>query len=207
MNIKTLYKFLFILTIFVTLSSCAIFSGSRSTKIDINKPTQSEKNYQHQFLDNYISNGVIGIIHNGKAESASFYWQQNGDKFSLRVYGPLGFGAVKVEGDSRTIVFTDKDGKANKVSDVRAYMQQNFGWYIPIKLLQKWLQAIPEIHSEFTSTLYKNTKLIKILEQFGWNINYSGYSLLDGEYILPSKLRMTRDNISVKMVVKNWQIT
>ncbi|MDE4998836.1 lipoprotein insertase outer membrane protein LolB, partial [Francisella tularensis] len=40
----------------------------------------------------------------------------------------------------------------------------------------------------------------------GWSISYSNYQLVDSKYNLPTKIRMSRDNLTIKIVIKSWQI-
>ncbi|MDE4972331.1 lipoprotein insertase outer membrane protein LolB, partial [Francisella tularensis] len=52
----------------------------------------------------------------------------------------------------------------------------------------------------------KNNNLLSKLSQNGWSISYSNYQLVDYKYPLPTKIRMSRDNLTLKLVIKSCQI-
>ena len=42
------------------------------------------------------------------------------------------------------------------------------------------------------------------LAQSGWDIQYDRYRMLDG-YAWPGRLKLARDNISVRLVIDSWR--
>ncbi|QIW09274.1 lipoprotein insertase outer membrane protein LolB [Francisella sp. LA112445] len=156
-------------------------------------------------LDNWQIRGVLGIIYNDKAESANYIYTQDGDKFSIKLYGPLGIGSVQIKGDPSQVTLENSKGQKIQAKDAKSLMLEQLGWYVPVGGLKYWVKgvAIPSI--KYKSKLNQNN-LTETLQQNNWNISYKNYQFVGSKYPLPSRIRMDRDNLIIKIVIKSWQI-
>ncbi len=156
-------------------------------------------------LTKWQARGVIGIVYNNHADSANYVYLQDGDTFSVTFYGPLGIGSIEIFSDKNMVTLKSSDGKVTKSSDVKSLMIQQLGWYFPIDGLKYWIKStvVPDLPSK---QRHDPSKLMSQLSQDGWVIDYKHYKLVDGKYPLPTNIKMTRDNMSLKIIIKVWQV-
>lgn len=204
-DIKQKIKLALVFGISFFLVSCATTSSKISS---ISKETtyqQAQVQQQLSKLTKWQAKGVIGIIYNNKADSANYIYSQDGDEFSIKLYGPLGIGSVEIYGDSKHVTIENSKGEKAQAKDTKTLMQEQLGWYVPVEGLRYWIKAATLPNAKTNIQLNQN-KLIDRLSQNGWDISYKGYELVDDKYPLPSKIRMLRDNLILKIVIKSWQV-
>jgi len=203
-NIKNRLTLLIIVLMSFMISSCAT-----SSDIDVSQDIPAFNQQQIQLeltnISDWKISGVIGIKYNGKADSANYIWQQNGDNFYIKIYGPLGVGAVEISGDKNSVELTDSDGKKTKSANVDNLLNQKLGWSVPVSGLIYWVKGIAQ-PNENKYTKYDQKNLLESLEQDGWDIDYKDYKLINGKYPLPSKVFMSRDGVTIKVIIKSWEV-
>ncbi|AIT09721.1 membrane protein [Candidatus Francisella endociliophora] len=204
-GIKQKLKLAIVYIFTVFLVSCATTDSEISPISE--KATYQQDQVQQQLtkLKKWQAKGVIGIIYNNKADSANYIYSQNGNDFSIKLYGPLGIGSVEIYGDLNSVTLENSKGQKAQAKDAKALMLEQLGWYVPVEGLKYWIKAISVPSIEKSIQLNKNN-LVDNLTQDGWNIKYKGYELVDDKYPLPSKIRMSRDNLILKIVIKSWQV-
>lgn len=205
-NIKRIASYGILVTILIFLNGCQTLSSSSTTEIRKSKRfDMATLEVKLRKLDKWTASGVIGIRYNGKADSASYVYSQDGNDFSIKLYGPLGIGSIEIKGNSDKVLFIDNKGEETQADDVKSLMVQQLGWYVPVEGLKSWIKAIP-MSDKDTNRQIDDNNLTEVLLERGWEIDYSGYKLFDGEYPLPTKIKMTRDGLYLKIIVKSWAI-
>ncbi|MBK2356318.1 lipoprotein insertase outer membrane protein LolB [Francisella hispaniensis] len=204
-DIKHRFSLVIALILIILLSSCAT-TQSNITAISTKMVFNQENTYNKLLnLKKWQANGIIGIIYDNQAESANYTYLQDGDNFSIKLYGPLGIGSVEIKGDTNSVSLENSKGQKLTAKDTKTLMLEQLGWYVPVDGLKYWIKAIAIPSIRQTSELNTNNLLNK-LSQNGWSISYSNYQLVDSTYPLPTKIRMSRDNLTLKIVIKSWQI-
>ena len=196
----------FIVIALFVLPSCQSLSVNNST--EINKSTKFDitaLEAKLQKLNKWAATGVIGIRYNGKADSANYVYSQNGDDFSIKLYGPLGIGSIEVKGNDKEAIFVDNKGKKTQANNVESLMMQKLGWFVPVEGLKSWIKGIP-VSDKDTNRQVGDNNLTEVLLEKGWEIDYSDYKMFDEKYPLPTKIKMTRDDLYLKIIVKSWAI-
>ncbi|MCF6807435.1 lipoprotein insertase outer membrane protein LolB [Thiotrichales bacterium 19S9-12] len=207
-----LISFIFISFSTVILSACA---SSPKTKL-IPLPDPSTVNIQTAWKANqdiisqvktWQASGVIGIKVKNKGSGASLFWQVKGKhQYVVKIFGAAGLGAISITGRADgSVIFKNSNGKETYAKDIQALMQKELGWSVPTDGLFYWGRGLPEpIHSKQKSL---NTYgLLNSIEQSGWHVQYQEYTLVDDQYPLPSKMTLTRGDITLKVVIKSWQL-
>ncbi len=60
--------------------------------------------------------GRIGVSAGDEGFNGKLRYAQNDNDFRLTVSGPLGFGSIRIEGDSRRVTVKDKGRQGNRTS-------------------------------------------------------------------------------------------
>lgn len=152
----------------------------------------------------------VGLRSNSASEQANVVWRMSEQSNTVRLFGPLGAGAVSLEFDERGVKVSDKDGLVHTGDDAQDLLTRIIGWPLPIDALANWLFLHPDLNKPFQYLLNDQGQLLA-LRQFGWQIDYSDYRDYQGR-ILPRKLRAMKrfENsalglVSVRLVTKSWQ--
>lgn len=142
-----------------------------------------------------VSTGADGF--NGKIR-----WTQDGDTFRATVGGPLGIGTVRIEGDGRAIVHTDKDGVRTEMHDAEQELLSRYGWTIPVSSLRYWALGLPDPSALAQTELNSEAQLAK-LQQRDWTVRITRYSDSSGQS-MPNLLSASSPQTRVRIVFDKW---
>jgi len=115
---------------------------------------------------------------------------------------PLRFSKRASIGTVRVLV--DAEGHSSFARDGDALLLQATGWHLPVVGLRYWVRGLPAPGIE-SIPVYDEAGHLSRLEQSGWVINYYKYQLVEGAP-MPSKMQLARDDVSVRLVIKQWQL-
>ena len=146
--------------------------------------------------------GRIAVKAGDEGFNGKFDWTQQGDAFDASVGGPLGVGTVRIEGNGRSVVLTDKDGIATRLEDAERELRWRYGWTIPVDSLRYWALGIPDPAVPAVTEIDDGGRLQR-LEQGGWLVEISRYREGGGQQ-MPRILTATNGDTRVRMVIDRW---
>ncbi len=176
----------------------------------------AEKSARYSQTESWRYAAKIGLTTPVLREQANLVWQYNkaaepGLANEVRLFGPLGVGAVRMHFDENGAVLFDRKGRAHYGDSADNLLYQIVGWPIPVDALSAWLFSRPSAAAPFRYQLGEDQHLA-ILEQLGWRIKYSAYRDYSGE-LMPRKITASRDlpatadqkggTITVKLITKS----
>jgi outer membrane lipoprotein LolB len=179
------------LFLILLLTACAVTPSLNSTRSAA------------EFTD-WQLNGRIALTHGEQGWHASLLWQEHADDYQLKLSGPLGQGGFQLAGDEHGVVLVDAEGHSSFARDGDALLLQATGWRLPVVGMRYWVRGLPVPDIEATP-VYDASGRLNRLEQSGWVINYYKYQLVEGAFV-PSKMQLARDDVSVRLVIKQWQL-
>jgi outer membrane lipoprotein LolB len=163
--------------------------------VSVTPPLTPQKFAQNQ----WSLQGRIAIRTANKGESASIFWQQNGEAYYMRIFGPLGIGAVQLEGVPGNVRLIENNGQLTQAATPEILIRQTLGWQLPVSNLVYWIRGKKAPHFVATQQ-YDSQHRLQTLQQQGWLINYLAY----GANGLPQLLTCSRDQLSVRVVIDQW---
>jgi outer membrane lipoprotein LolB len=146
--------------------------------------------------------GKIGVRQGDEGTSAQLSWQQRDEHFNMALSGPLGVGAIQIEGNSQRVTLHSKDGQ-HSAADPEELVRSLTGWTIPVSDLRFWARGLPSPNFPVTSRVVESGSLAQ-LSQGGWHIAYLAYTDV-GRYRLPTRIEMSRPETRLTLLLKNWQ--
>ena len=147
--------------------------------------------------------GRVSLTQAEQGWHAGLSWQQQADRFQLKISGPLGQEAFRLTGNAAGVLLEDADGKKIRAADAEALLLQTTGWELPVTGLRYWVRGLP-VPRVYASERRDLQGRLQALEQSGWAISYVRYHVLEG-VSWPAKLRLARDDVMVKLVIDEWQ--
>ncbi len=153
-------------------------------------------------LDDWQFHGRIAVRSEIDGFNGKLRWTQEQDEFSATASGPLGAGAIRIEGDGSSVVLTDKDGNRTVLRDAEAELQVRYGWTIPVASLRYWALGIPDPRAPAETVFDKNGQLER-LRQRGWSVVISSYAEGGGQ-LMPRGLTAENADTRVRLVIDHW---
>ena len=156
-------------------------------------------------LDNWKINAKLGIRTATDAQSIQMLWQQQGEKYQLRLNGPLGFGSASIVGDSEQAEI--KKGEQLITANPQQLTMQLTGIPLPISALSWWVKGlVSPNHTTATSIQRTQTGQLESFQQAGWQISILSYSQT-GAYWTPKKIAGRQGELSFKLIISDWQFS
>ena len=135
-----------------------------------------------------------------EAASGRLFWQHGPGFDDLMISTPLGQGVAEITRRAERYTLTTADSRRVIASDPEALTEQTLGWRLPLAGLPDWVrgQAYPGAESEVRYGANARPQLIR---QLGWSIEFLAY---DDQAGLPSRLRLTRDGLDIRLTIDSW---
>lgn len=153
---------------------------------------------------NWQAEGRMAATRGEKGGNASFVWQQRGEGYKIKLYGPFGSGAVHITGNSKYAEVQESSGKITKAKSPEALLHKIAGWQVPIEGLRYWLRGMPSPDNKNFIQKMDAQGQLTYLQQDGWQVRYEDYTA-QGSLPLPSKLHLQNNDVRVKMIINNWK--
>ncbi|MDR3416453.1 MAG: lipoprotein insertase outer membrane protein LolB [Nevskia sp.] len=128
-------------------------------------------------------------------------WIQNGSHFQARFYGPLGVGALAIEGEPGDMEVRAKDG-TYRTGVPEVLMQEKFGWSMPVDGLRYWVLGLPAPGAGAALQLDDGGHILS-LRQNGWQLDYAEYQNVAG-LDLPRKFALSDPQRRFRVFIDTW---
>ncbi len=156
----------------------------------------------------------VGIKTVSDNESANLIWTVTGTENEIRLYGPLGVGAVRLSFNGDRAVLKDNKGVEHVGVSPQELLMRVVGWTMPIDSLAYWVFGVPNESQSYQYQVFDGR--VSLLDQGGWLINYETYKpLFLDDITLPKKITAKRtllingeeSVVRVRLVAKSWTRT
>lgn len=135
---------------------------------------------------------------------AGVNWCQSGNRTTLELSGPMGLGTVLLSYHLGELWIRENTNHLSITHQPKHLLRERLGFSVPLSALKLWLMGVAE-PGEIDSLKRDNNGRMRLFFQHGWLIKYDNYSLVNG-YQLPGKIKLTKDAVSLKIVVDEWQL-
>jgi len=158
-------------------------------------------------LQNWRITGRVGLYTEDEAWPGDLQWKQQGSQYDMRIIGSLGMGTMRVYSVEGGVVLENSSNPAPQFSArPEMLLKAQFGWEIPVRHLRYWMTGIPSPLVSVAGPMDINPDgYLNSLKQSGWLISFSRYKKTAG-YVLPAKVLLEREDLAIKIVIRQWQI-
>lgn len=171
-----------------------------------------QKTYlNHADLKHWRYSAKVGVSTPEAKEYANMIWAFAPEKNNtVRLYGPLGIGAIKIEFDDQQVTLSDRKGVLHQGYSAERLLERIVGWTIPVDALRYWMFSLPMPNRQYEYQLNESDQLSS-LRQFGWEIDYSNYRDYNSGYapfarkIIAKKQVTDEQTVIVTLVTRAWQ--
>lgn len=155
-------------------------------------------------IQSWTLHGKIGVRSPQESGSGTLTWIQEQNKYDIRISGPLGRGATRLQGGEGGVVLDMAGQPTLEARSAEALLEQETGWRLPVENLLWWVRGLPAPESPSRLQLDPQSRLAR-LAQAGWTVEYSRYQEVNGLQ-LPQRLQLSADNILLTLVVTQWHL-
>lgn len=136
--------------------------------------------------------------------TASVNWQQTGNQYHIRLFGPIGAGQLQLSGDPHQVSMTTAKRETVTAATPEQLLHQYAGWDMPVSNLHYWIRGLPNPQQDGTIQL-DTYEHLQSLQQQGWTIHYQQYTSVKG-IDLPTKIDLSKDQVKIRIVISKWEI-
>lgn len=191
---------------FILLAGCTATSEKNKNIVAPTPQLEQRWKINEKQLDgvsHWQAEGKLAVAQRKKGGNASFVWQQQGEFYQIKIFGPFGAKSAYIIGGPNHVELKEANGNVSTAKSPEALLYKVVGWQVPISGLRYWLRGIPVPNSR-SGKQFNEHGLLATLKQQGWNIEYQDYNR--GNFApLPNKVVLTNEHVKVKMIVNNWK--
>lgn len=187
------------------LAGCANLRPAAPSSLQPTAQTWQQRSAQLTRLNNWTILGAISIHQPQRTTIAHLQWQQHQRNYDIHLTGPFSVGGVHITGGIGYVTLAGvQKGAVEVASSPEALVRQQLGVELPISNMYYWVRGLPAPGVTAKQTL-DNQNRLALLQQQNWTIRYQAYQTVNG-IDLPSTIIMTNEDLSVKLVIKQWII-
>jgi outer membrane lipoprotein LolB len=144
--------------------------------------------------------GRVAVRSARESAAGRLFWRHGPAFDDLMISTPLGQGIAEITRRAQRYTLTTADSRRISASDPEALTEQALGWRLPLAGLPDWVQGRSYPHAR-GETRYGPDARPRVIRQLGWTIEYLDY---DEQAGLPSRLRLTRDGLDIRLTIDAW---
>ncbi|MBI2316891.1 MAG: outer membrane lipoprotein LolB [Betaproteobacteria bacterium] len=145
--------------------------------------------------------GRVAVQYGAEGASARLTWRHGAASDDLLISSPLGQGIARLTRRGGEVQLVTSDATTHRAADAESLTEQVLGWRLPLAGLPDWVQGRPDPARPAELARDASGRATE-LRQDRWRIEYQEY---EGER--PSRLRLTRDDLEIRLVVDQWMVT
>jgi outer membrane lipoprotein LolB len=157
-----------------------------------------------QAMSHFELQGRLAASTGTEGFSAGLRWQQQGDRASIDLSAPLGFGAAHIEQSAANLQLTTSKGLTLDSSAASDELRATLGFEPPLASLRFWILGASDPATSAQESLDTQQRLAR-LEQGGWQVDYAEYARVQQQW-LPRRLTVTRGPLRLRVVIDSWHL-
>jgi outer membrane lipoprotein LolB len=202
-NIKNPYRSLAIMSFIIALTGCSTLPATKTAN-NLNSSWDSRQKALSA-LNTWQTKGAVAFKQGNEGTSASLYWEQiDKEHYTLILQGPLGAGAIKINGLPSSVTMTSQDNQTITAPSAEELLKTQTGWSLPVSYLYYWARGlpVPTLAAEIDYDTYHH---ITELKQAGWDIRYLQYTAVN-DIDLPSKMTLQQSSFTTRLIFSQWTL-
>lgn len=161
-------------------------------------PVATESLEPNAQLWHWQAQGRIAFANEKNNHSANIDWKQTGYNYQLQLFGPLGQGSARLEGQPFKVTLTLSNGEQVQATSPEQLLAENSAWELPLSNMVYWIRGVTAPGDYLQ--INQNTFI-----QSGWRVEWRRFVQVD-DYQLPSLLVAEKNNLSFRLAINQWQL-
>ena len=187
----------------LALSACATLSGHAPIGL-ANESAWQTRVAALTDLGSWELTGRVGVINGKEGGSGSLNWAQTGDELRFDFRGPLGAGAIHIEGDSTALHVQSSRGDDFVTVDPEDDFAKHLRMPMPVFSMRYWMLGVPDPGSPYSKVVDTAGEPLSLMQR-GWQVDYQEYADVEGR-ALPVRFTLSRGAVRIKVAVSQWTL-
>jgi len=136
--------------------------------------------------------------------NARIHWQQRDEVYQLRLHGPMGQGAIRLQGDAQGVTLYTHQ-KTYHAATPEALLNQETDINLRLRHLLFWVRGLPVPELEIQAQNFTPKGQLTQLQQDGWEIEFGYYSPAS-DWLLPKRIRLENHAYIAKIAISQWSV-
>lgn len=190
-----------LLPLLLALAACA---PQRIRQDDASLGAQSAREEAILAQAHWQLSGRIAVSNGDDGGNADVEWQQERDRYDLRLRAPVTGKNWRLHGDARSATLEGAREQALHGPNAAELLAREVNWQLPVNELEYWVRGLraPGPRAEL---VFDAQQRPVTLQQAGWTIEYRDY-FSDREPALPRKVFATKGKHRVRLFIESWQV-
>ena len=154
--------------------------------------------------DGFHARGRLAVGDRDEGFTASFDWRQQGGRYDIDLWGPLGQGRLHVSGNEAALTVADARGNVVASGAGAALLGERFGWSLPLGALRHWLVGRCDPAVPPGERRYDDAGLLAGFDQHGWQVRLAEWRQAD-EGPRPGRLVATQGARRIAVAIREWR--
>ncbi len=198
-----LFRFVFFTAVVLVAAGCARLGDL--SEDDAIQRLWSDRQREAAALHSWDLHARAALTLKGEAYNIGLNWERSSDRFMLLLEAPFGQGVFRIDGDvGGAYRLRLPDGQVFTNATPEALLEDVIGWSLPIGGLEYWIRGIPQPGSDYSHRLDAQGRA-RSIRQDRWDIAYLDYFVGQPEPQLPRRIKLSRDELTLKLVIERWQ--
>ncbi|MGA0840825.1 MAG: outer membrane lipoprotein LolB [Pseudomonadales bacterium] len=151
--------------------------------------------------------GKLSVAEGQRSLTARFRWRQVGHDFAIELWGPLGQGRLRLEGDDKEVRVIDASGAVLASGSHDAVMKRELGFTLPLAVLPDWVQGQPHSGLPVTAAVRDPTGHLEQFHQLDWVVNLDNWrGDQAANQARPGRITASRGAYRVRLAVSEWHL-
>jgi len=158
----------------------------------------------------------VAIKKGNEGNTLNLNWQHKDDIQILKFYSPVGTTIGVLQQTNTESVLNLSNDQQYRAENLSELIQHVLGYPLPVEKLEVWImglavnsQTSKDVSYDMTYKMtYDSLGYPKMLQNEHWTVQFSKYKHFPGfkGLTMPSKLKITKEDLSVKLSIKQWII-
>ena len=140
----------------------------------------------------------VAIRYGNEGATGRIVWRHGRTIDEMLITSPVGQGVARITRRDDEVTLVTADQNEYGATDAESLTERVLGWRLPLKGLPDWVQGRAQSGRPAELLRDAQSRLTE-LKQDDWRIEYQEY-----EGVRPSKLRISRDDLEIRLVVDQW---
>lgn len=161
-------------------------------------------------LTDFQFGGGLGIWTDTDSIPARILWAQSDDDLEVQFSGPLGLGNLNLQDKSGIVTLLRGKTVVTSGTSTDDVIQRGLGLTapVPIEELKQWVRGLSGTGEAVVRDSDGKVSSLRYVDQSGvrWSVRFKRYEMV-GELSLPALISASGGAYSVRLLLKNWELT
>lgn len=158
---------------------------------------------------NWALTGRLNVKQSQKSDTVNLNWQQQQQRFEIRLWGMIGLGATRVYGGDHGVTVEKAGEKPVQLPNLEALTKDYLNFEFPAAYLLYWVRALPVPGIAATTEFDVSSRLSSLSQRDNrgrlWQLTFERYVQVQ-DVVLPGRIKLATGDLQLTFLIDQWQL-